>query len=82
MELMDEDTDNAKLLELQNYMDSIYKELYDVKSWLSKKIAEQKKSEETKPKVSGNQSGLKVKKLDVPEFSGQIRDYPSFKRDY
>lgn len=25
---------------------------------------------------------MKVKKLDTPDFSGKIRDYPSFKRDY
>lgn len=82
MEMLDEQNDSDKLLELQKDMDSTYKELYDVKSQLSRKITESK-AEESKPNLKNrNQAGLKVKKLDGPEFSGIIRDYPSFKRDY
>lgn len=37
MDMLDEQSDSDKLLELQKDMDSIYKELYDVKSLLSRK---------------------------------------------
>lgn len=45
MEMLDEQNDCGKLLELQKDVDSIYKELYDVKSQLSRKITESKAEE-------------------------------------
>ena len=55
-------------------------------SWMSRqkaKFLETRTVPETAPKATlVGAHGLKVKKLDTPEFSGNIRDYPSFKRDY
>ena len=80
MDMLDEEVNGGKIVELQSDMDSIYKELYEVKSELTKTKSE---IADSKAKVKETmQQGLKVKKLDSPEFSGQIRDYPSFKRDY
>ena len=86
MELLDDDKDARKIKELQDDMEVLYRELYDIKSWMSRQKAiflETRTVPETAPKATlVGAHGLKVKNLDAPEFSGNIRDYPSFKRDY
>lgn len=56
MEMLDEQNDSDKLLELQKDMDSIYKELYDVKSQLSRKITEPKAKESKSKLKNSNQN--------------------------
>ncbi|KAK3097424.1 hypothetical protein FSP39_009560 [Pinctada imbricata] len=80
---LDDEKDQVKIQELHDEMESIYGELYEVKSELSRKTKNAKAQTDSKEKFkSPLQSGLKVKKLDSPQFSGIIRDYPSFKHDY
>ena len=86
LEALDEEADGVKIKDLHDDMEVLYRELYDVKSLMSKK--EEKHMEvatvqkQASKSVSYCPPSLKVKKLDAPEFSGNIRDYPSFKRDY
>jgi hypothetical protein len=81
MELLDDDKNARKIKELHNDMEVLYREIYDIKSWMSR---QKDKFLETRtvPETLVGAHGLKVKKLDAPEFLGNIRDYPSFKRDY
>lgn len=86
LEILDDDADSGKMKDLQDDMEILYRELYDMKSLMSRKQVEHvgtsTNSDSSSKSASSGPPTLKVKRLDAPEFSGNIRDYPSFKRDY
>ena len=59
-------------------MDIMYNELCNCRAHVNKITSKQNSEPE---RVKQNES-VKVKKLDAPVFSGEIREFSSFKRDY
>ena len=75
----DED-DQIALEAVEQDMSKMYNELCKARSAISvRKKAEVKVEVKRGVKV---ESRLMVKKLEAPSFSGSIREYPTFKRDY
>ena len=61
-----------------NDMDIMYNELCNCRAHVNK-ITNKQKSEQERVK---QKESVKVKKLHAPVFRGEIREFPSFKRDY
>ena len=94
MEHYDSDDDNKddkdQVMVLNSDMDVIYQELckarHDV-AVIKKKVKVQEEAEKEAKKEKGNRreeesKKLKVKPLQAPSFSGNVREYPSFRKDY
>lgn len=79
IELLNSETEQDIIDNADRYMDSMYHELCKCRAHVNKqrKTIQQNEKEKDKQKES-----VKVKKLDVPIFSCEIRKFPSFKRDY
>ena len=85
IELLDEDNEDDKknAEEATTYFEEQYTKYLAAKTIMIDKLAEtadQKEPVDQKPK--NNDSNVRVKKLDAPSFSGNIRNYPSFKREF
>ena len=59
-------------------MDIMYNELCNCRAHVNKITSKQN----SEPERVKQKESVKVKKLDAPVFSGEIREFPSFKRDY
>ena len=85
LEVLDSDDETDKdIIEHSNTdIDHLYQELCEARSMMGK-VVEAAKVKDTKPieEVKCTKDNMRVKKLDAPVFSGNIRDYPSFKQDY
>ncbi|KAK3089754.1 hypothetical protein FSP39_006215 [Pinctada imbricata] len=77
-ELLDpeNETDLEEIERIDEDMDKLYSELCDCRSYVRQET--EKSKNESKEKTQT----VRVKKLDAPCFDGDIRSYPSFKRDY
>ena len=88
MELYDSDEDDeaskTQVVGLSSDMDKIYAELSNIRNEYAK-LEKREKSVEVKAEGGTSKEEvkkLKVKPLQAPSFDGDIRQYPSFKRDY
>ena len=81
-ELLDpaDDEEKIELNSLAEDMTTLYEELCNVRKVVL--INRVKPLDKPQPEKKNEESKLKTKKLDAPTFSGNLREYPTFKRDY
>ena len=87
--VVEEKTGNEESNRLED-IKGMYNELCEIRKRLAKLKMEEKKRAKAEEKelkearVYGETKAetIKIKRLQAPNFSGNIRDYPSFKRDY
>lgn len=80
-----ENKDAEVINALNTDMDKIYGELCQARNQIAVKKKERLKKEVRTGEASDRNNEakkVKVKPLQAPSFSGNVRDYPSFKRDY
>ena len=78
-----DEADEAVITAIDEDMTVIYAELCNARTIMAKIRAQMVKVEvKTKPDQSDDGNKMKVKRLEIPKFSGEVRNYPSFKRDY
>jgi hypothetical protein len=84
-DLLDDTTDKDEIAKVDQLLDATHDDFGKVKVQIAKLKKEQKvKQSSKKPSesVTGEKTFLKTKKIDPPEFKGDIRAYPAFKRNY
>ena len=72
------ESDDEEFEEAEKYMDTSYRKYYDAGCRIDGEDVDNLK--ESTQAIS--KKTINVKKLDAPKFSGKIRDYPTFKKDY
>ena len=79
IELLDpeDDTDAVNQDSANQDMDKMYGELCECRIIVNRVSEDSKDIEKNKQKET-----VKIKRLDAPNFQGEIRQFPSFKRDY
>ena len=83
LETLDPDEDDKfAMTAINTDMDEMYSELCAARSILASRKREEIKAITENDVKSQPRDKLMVKKLEAPTFSGSIRDYPTFKRDY
>ena len=81
--LLDSDDEEQKVAikDAMDDMDIIYGEYCNARSQVNK-MKEEKPARTDVITAERPKDSIKVKKLEAPSFGGNIREYPSFKRDY
>lgn len=82
----DED-DKTTIVALEKDIESMYDDLCSARDVLTKMVKKEdtiaySNKKDRKTILTSKSDSLKVKKLDVPSFSGEIRKFPTFKMDY
>ena len=86
MDLLDDATDKDAIDKVDQLLDATHDDFGKVKVQIAKLKKEQKEKLQSAKKssesVTDEKTFLKTKKIDPPEFKGDIRAYPAFKRNY
>lgn len=79
IELLNPETEQDLIDNADRDMDTMYDELWKCRVHVNKQCKTKHQNEKEKDK---QKESVKVKKLDAPIFSGEIREFPSIKKDY
>lgn len=79
IELLNPETEQDLIDDADRDMDTMHDELCKCRAHVNKQCKTKQQNEKEKDK---QKESVKVKKLDAPIFSSEIREFPSFKRDY